>query len=323
MISSREKKTWTILQMLHWTTEYLDRKGIEHSRLNAERMLGRALGKTRLDLYLEYARPLAPNELATYKSLLRRRTNGLPLQYVLGETEFFSLPFSVRPPVLIPRPETEILVQAALDRLRGIEGPLAVADVGTGCGNIAVALASNLHTLTIYATDCSAEAIALAEENARRNGVSDSITFLCGDLMSPLESLSLSNGLHAILSNPPYVRTDEWDALPSEIRDYESRVALDGGADGLHFSRRLTKCAERYLAPKGFLAVEVGDGQSEVVQEILRSKAGLRKIEVIEDLNGIARVIVAARNELCDIAMPGHSHYDSDQQISSEHRSRT
>lgn len=282
-----------MLQILNWTAAYLERKGIEHGRLNAERMLGHALGKSRLELYLEHDRPLAPDELATYKSLLRKRSNGLPLQYVLGETEFFSLPFSMRPPVLIPRPETEILVQAALDRLRGMEGPLTVADVGTGCGNIAVALASNLHTLTIYATDCSSEAVALAEENARRNRVSDFITFLRGDLLSPLESLSLSNGLHAILSNPPYVRTDEWDALPSESRDHESRTALDGGPDGLRFYRKLTACIDRYLAPEGFLAVEVGDGQSEAVQKILRSKSDLRKMEVIEDLNGIARVIVA------------------------------
>ena len=290
-----KKKTWTILQMLHWTAEYLDKKGIEHGRLNAERMLGHALGKRRLELYLEYDRPLAPNELSAYKTLLRERTNGLPLQYVLGETEFFSLPFSVRPPVLIPRPETEILVQTALDRLRRMEGPLAVADVGAGSGNIAVALASNFDTLTIYATDCSAEAIALAKENARRNRVSDSITFLCGDLTSPLEPLSLSNGLHAILSNPPYVRTDEWNVLPPEIRDHESRTALDGGPDGLHFYRRLAACIVRYLTPKGFLAVEVGDGQSEAVQEILRSESSLSEIEVIEDLNGIARVIIAAK----------------------------
>ena len=290
-----ENKPWTILRILNWTAEYLDQKGIESGRLNAERMLGHALGKNRLELYLEYDCPLAPGDLIAYKSLLRKRTSGLPLQYVLGETEFFSLPFSVRPPVLIPRPETEILVQAALDRLRGMEGPLWAADIGTGSGSIAVALAAHLDAVTIYAVDCSEEAIALAGENARRNGVSDRITFLRGDLLSPLECLNLPNGFHAILSNPPYIRTDEWEALPEEIRDHESRAALDGGQDGLHFYRRLAAGVDRYLTPNGFLSVEVGDGQAEAVQEILRSQGGLSEIEVIEDLNGIARVIVASR----------------------------
>ncbi len=280
---------------MNWTAEYLDQKGIESGRLNAERMLGHALGKRRLDLYLEYDCPLAPSDLTAYKSLLRKRTSGLPLQYVLGETEFFSLPFSVRPPVLIPRPETEMLVQAALDRLRGMEGPLWVADIGTGSGSISVALTAHLDAVTMVATDCSEEAIALAGENARRNGVSDRITFLRGDLLSPLESLSFVNGLNAILSNPPYVRTDEWDALPPEIRDHESRMALDGGPDGLLFYRRLAESVGQYLAPNGFLSVEVGDGQAEAVQEILRGEGGLSKIEIIEDLNGIARVVVASR----------------------------
>ena len=290
-----ENEPWTVLRILNWTSEYLDQKGIESGRLNAERMLGHALGKNRLELYLEYDCPLAPGDLIAYKSLLRKRTSGLPLQYVLGETEFFSLPFSVRPPVLIPRPETEMLVQAALDRLCGMEGPLVAADIGTGSGCISVALTAHLDAVTMVATDCSEEAIALAGENARRNGVSDRITFLLGDLLSPLESLSLPNGLQAILSNPPYVRTDEWEALPSEIRDHESRAALDGGPDGLLFYRRLAESVDRYLTPNGFLSVEVGDGQAEAVEEILRGGGGLSEIEVIEDLNGIARVIVAGR----------------------------
>ncbi|MFH1008169.1 MAG: peptide chain release factor N(5)-glutamine methyltransferase [Candidatus Latescibacterota bacterium] len=290
-----EDNTWTVLRILNWTTDYLDKKGIEHGRLNAERMLGHALGMSRLDLYLKFDRPLCPNERSVFKSLLSKRTNGLPLQYVLGETEFFSLPFSLRPPVLIPRPETEILVQTALDRLRCREGALTVADIGTGSGNIAIALTVHLESLMAIATDCSAEAIALAGENALRNGVSDRITFLRGDLLNPLSALNLPHGLDAILSNPPYVRTAQCDTLPPEIRDHESRTALDGGPDGLHFYRRLAEGAGRYLAPDGFLLVEVGDGQAGTVQDLFREEGPFRTSETIEDLNGIERVIAATR----------------------------
>lgn len=291
----RETKDWTVLELINWTAGYLSEKGIDQPRLTAERMLGHVLGCRRLDLYLQFDRPLVPPDLEVYKQLLKRRVQGCPLQYILGETEFFSLPFKVRPPVLIPRSETEILVEKVLDRLRTVGEPPVVADIGTGSGNIAVSLAHAMETAQVYATDICPDALRLSVENAQCNGVAERIIFLEGDLMEPLEEAGLYDTFHAIVCNPPYIRRNALSALPVEIRNYESPLALDGGPDGLQFYQRLSMEAGPFLHSEGWMAVEVGDGQVEAVQKILHRHPEWGIIEVEQDLNGIERVIIAEK----------------------------
>lgn len=291
----KKKKDWTVLELINWTAGYLSEKDVDSPRLTAERMLGHVLECRRLDLYLQFDRPLDPSDLEAYKRLLKQRAQGCPLQYVLGETEFFSLPFKVRPPVLIPRPETETLVEKVLNRLQAVEGTPVVADIGTGSGNIAVSLAHALDTMQVYATDICPDALCLAMENARHHGVAERIVFLEGDLMEPLEEAGAYDTFHAIVCNPPYIRRNALSALPIEIREYESPLALDGGPDGLQFYQRLAMEAGLFLRSEGWLAVEVGDGQAEAVQKILHRHPEWGIIQVEQDLNGIERVIVAEK----------------------------
>lgn len=285
--------TWTVLKLLRWTTGYLEKRGVISPRLEAERLLGKALGLNRIQLYLNHDRPLYSEELARFKPLLLKRAKGFPLQYVLGETEFFALPFWVHPPVFIPRPETEALVEAVLERVKGND--LLIADICTGVGNIAIALARNLHRAEVFAVDISRKSISLARRNARRNGVSGKIRFFLGDLLDPLWGMGLSGKLDAIVSNPPYIPTEELESLPQEVR-HEDPLALDGGEDGTVFHRRLAKESGHFLKPGGLLAMEVGAGQAEKVAGILR-RYGWKGIEVLQDLSGIGRVVIGRRDE--------------------------
>lgn len=284
-----------MLELINWTADYLSEKGVYSPRLTAERILAHVLECRRLDLYLQFDRPLSPSDLNAFKWLLKRRVQGYPLQYVLGETEFFSLPFKVRPPVLIPRPETEILVEAVLDRFQRIEEPPVVADIGTGSGNIAVSLAHAMDTVQVYATDICPDVLQLAAENAERNGVAERIVFLEGDLMDPLEEAGAYELFHVLVCNPPYIRRSALSALPTEIREYESPLALDGGPDGLQFYQRLAMEAGPFLRSDGCMALEVGDGQAEAVQKILHRHPEWGVARVKQDLNGIERVIVVDR----------------------------
>jgi release factor glutamine methyltransferase len=284
---------YTVGEVLNRTAKYLKEKGFENSRLNAEVMLGHILDRARIGLYLEYDRPLSDAQLGGYRALLKRRLSGCPLQYVTGNTEFYSLGFEVSSAVLIPRPETEILVEAVVKRLARLPGPLEAADIGTGCGAIAVTLAVHLPQARLWATDRSPEALAVARANAERHGVSDRIQFARGDLFAPLGGREHS--LAAVISNPPYVPTPQLRQLPIEIRDHEPVMALDGGHDGLDVVRRLISQAAGFLSPGGLLALEVGAGQAVTVGAFLEQQARLRPDGVIQDYAGHDRVILARR----------------------------
>ena len=284
---------YTIGEILNRTATYLQEKGLENARLNAETLLSTVLHTSRIDLYMRFDRPLGGRELSAVRDLIKRRLSGHPLQYLTGQTEFYSLTLRVSPAALIPRPETEILVSALLQRLNRESGDLAVADVGTGCGNIAIALAVHLDRARLWATDRSPEALALARENARTHGVEDRIGFLQGDLLTPLEDRRVR--LAAVISNPPYVSTDELKKLPVEIRDHEPREALDGGPDGLEVIRRLIPVAADALVPGGWLALEIGAGQAGRVEESISRSGRYRAAETIPDYNGIPRVVLARK----------------------------
>lgn len=274
---------WTVLKLLQWTADYFRDKGIESPRLDAELLLSATLEMDRVALYVNFERPLDADELFRYREKVRRRAGREPLQYIVGETEFWSLPFFVNPAVLIPRADTEVLVEEALKR---IDGCSSVLDVGTGSGAIAVALAHEKPELKVTALDCSAVALEVARDNAGRNEVSERVVFLTGDLNS------LPSGPYdMIVSNPPYVPSRDWEKLMPEVRDHEPRLALDGGDDGLEAYRRIAVQAVQILSPGGWLLVEVGIGQAPVVNALFKA-AGLTAVEQRDDYAGISRVVM-------------------------------
>jgi release factor glutamine methyltransferase len=226
-----------------------------------------------------------------YQALLGRRRAREPLAYLTRTKEFWSLPFTVSPAVLIPRPETETLVEAALARLSELQAPV-IADIGTGCGAIAVAVAKALPHSRLYATEISSRALDVARQNAARHGVLERITFLHGDLVAPLLCLGLARHCDLMVSNPPYVATGELAGLLPEVR-HEPLEALDGGPDGLDICRRLIDGAPALLRPGGWLALEMAPGQGPSLGRILQEQDVFGDIEMIPDLSGRARVIVA------------------------------
>lgn len=279
---------WTVLKILQWTADYFAGKEIASARLEAELLLAATLDMDRVGLYVNFERPLDSSELAAFREQVQRRAKGEPVQYILGETEFWSLPFTVSPAVLIPRADTEVLVEEALSR---IEGPVHLLDVGTGSGAIAVAMAHEKPEIQVTALDCSEEALHVARGNAERNGVAERVSCLAGDLAE------LPPGPFAmVVSNPPYIPTADCEQLMTEVRDHEPRLALNGGEDGLNAYRQLTSQSGEILLPGGWLLVEVGIGQAEDVVALFEA-AGLAEIKSRDDYAGIPRV-VAGRKKL-------------------------
>ncbi|WP_371372278.1 peptide chain release factor N(5)-glutamine methyltransferase [Sporomusa aerivorans] len=277
---------WTIGSILNWTRQYFGSKGIENPRLDAEVLLSHILGKDRLYLYTNFDQPLAPAELDSYRDAVKRRALRAPVAYITGYREFMGLEFAVNPAVLIPRPDTEILVEAALGKLAATACPV-IADLGTGSGAIAVSVLAKLPEATGIAVDVSPSALAVARENAARLGVAERLAFYQGDMLGPLADKKFD----AILSNPPYIPDGDIAGLSDEVRQ-EPRLALAGGADGLIFYRRLVAQGANYLKPGGFMAVEVGINQAAQVADLAGPECKLKAERVIKDYAGIERVVV-------------------------------
>jgi release factor glutamine methyltransferase len=280
---------WTVLKLIRWSAGYLGEKGVERPRLDAEHLLAHALETSRLQLYLHYDRPLAPEELAAFKPLLLRRARREPLQYVLGRTGFRELELATDPRALIPRPETEVLVEVVLEGVRGRTG-LRALDVGTGSGCIALSLALEGPFTRVVGVDASADALALARENAARTGIE--VALRHGSLYDPLEA---GEHFDVIASNPPYVARGEAGDLAPEIRDFEPGAALFAGPDGLDVLRPLVAGAPRHLAPEGVLALEVGASQTEAVAALVRATGAFDDVTVHRDLTGRPRIVAARR----------------------------
>ena len=290
-------KTWCVQELLKVTTAYLKEKHVEAPRLNAEVLLAHQLDLDRVTLYLNFDQPLTEEELSGYRSLVKRRAAREPLQYITGVQEFWSLQMTVGPDVLIPRPETEILVEQALslatETAAEKEDPLAIAELGTGCGAIAIVLARELTQVLIRATDVSQAALAVARHNARTHGVSDRIVFMKGDLWEPLKAGPW--GFDLVVSNPPYVAASEMGDLPPEVREHEPRRALDGGHEGMHFLERIINGAPGFLNPGGWLVLEMAPHQMDRALELMdRSKAYDHKTR-LKDYSGRYRVIQARK----------------------------
>ncbi|MFQ5847074.1 MAG: peptide chain release factor N(5)-glutamine methyltransferase [Candidatus Methylomirabilales bacterium] len=278
-------------EVLAWATALLTSAGVESPRLDAECLLASLLGCDRLHLYAVGDGPLPSRVLDGYRTLIARRHRREPLAYLTGTKEFWSLPLQVTPAVLIPRPETEVLVETALTRLTGRQAPVA-ADIGCGSGAIAVAIAKTYPCARIYATEMSRRALAIARENAGAHKLLGVITFLQGDLLEPLFARGLAGRCDVIVSNPPYVTRGELAALPPEVH-YEPVEALDGGVDGLDLHRRIIRGTSALLRPGGWLALEMAPGQGGSLAGLLRDEGTFTDVASVPDLSGRQRVIVA------------------------------
>lgn len=286
-------KIWTIGRILKWTEQYFKDKGIESPRLDAEVLLAHVLEKQRIYLYVHFDEPLQPGELAAYREMIKKRVLRVPVAQILGEKEFMGLTFKVTADTLVPRPDTEILVQAAVDRLKAMAGEelLRFADIGTGSGAICLSVLHYLSDTVADTVDISPAARAVAEENAASLGLADRVTFHTGDLLQPLSGISFV----AILSNPPYIPEADIAKLAPEVRLKEPHTALSGGQDGLDFYRRLAEEAPAMLVPGGFTAFEVGIHQAGDVADLLKANPLIDRTEILPDYAGIDRVVVGWR----------------------------
>ena len=278
---AEKPEIWTVRRVLDWTRGYLAEKGIENARLETEWLLAAALGLDRVGIYVNFDKPLNQDELSAVRGLVARRAKREPLQYILGTQEFCGLDFQVTPAVLIPRHDTEVIVEAALQRAPAAR---TILDIGVGSGCIAVALAKMLPDAQIFGGDRSPEALALAQRNAERHSVR--VTLCEGSLFEPFAGQRFD----LIVSNPPYIPTADLEALQPEVREFEPRAALDGGADGLDFYRLITSAAREHLTSGGCLLFEVGIDQAEAVLGLL-SQAGFGDCFTAKDPNGIERVV--------------------------------
>jgi release factor glutamine methyltransferase len=274
------------LEVVRWTTNRFEKHGIDNPRLDTELLASRAFSLSRVELYTHFDRPLAEPELAGFRELVRRRLNGEPVAYLLGHKEFWSLDLKVDARVLVPRPDTETLVEVALTFLDECHAdrPLRLADMGTGSGAIALAIKKERPNVEVWATDFSPEAMGVARENATRLGLA--IQFVEGSLWEPLEP---GMRFDVLVSNPPYIPTEVIATLPPEVQ-HEPRMALDGGKDGLFLVRELIATASNRLVPEGALALEIGDGQADTTRELFAA-AGFDNIQSRADLAGLPRVV--------------------------------
>ena len=283
---------WTIMKILNWTKQYFEAKGVENPRLDAEVLLCAVLKCQRITLYVDFERPLSEEELATYREYVRRRGNFEPLAYILGERAFMRNTFKVNKATLVPRPETELLVES-LVRIAPLlkrEGDVKILDIGTGSGAIIVSLLDYLPNAKGVGVDISVDALIVAKENSEKIGVTGRIGFVRSDVFS---KLPLEKKFDIIVSNPPYIPAGDIAGLDKDVQQ-EPRGALDGGADGLDFYRRITAEAMDHMAEEGVLAFEIGISQAAAVQQLCLD-AGFVKTAVRKDYAGIERMVFAVK----------------------------
>jgi release factor glutamine methyltransferase len=291
------QKFWTIRELLKVTTDYLEKKEIESPRLSAEILLAHQLKLSRVKLYLNFDQPLHDKEIEGYRSLIKRRLKREPIQYITGVQEFWSLDFTVGPQVMVPRPETELLVEHALALCRGdrvAKGACErILDLGTGCGAIAVAIARELEGVAIWASDASQEALDTARRNAKRHGVEERIEFLLSDLWQSFPSQELTFDI--IVSNPPYIASEAIDSLAPEVRNYEPRQALDGGAEGMFYITNIIQEAPKHLNPGGWILLEMDPEQTAKALGLMEANASYGEKVRLKDYSHDHRVVMAQK----------------------------
>lgn len=277
----------TVLEALNLSTVYLNKKGIESARLNAELMLAHILNCKRLQLYLMFDRPLDENELSVYREFLARRAKREPLQYILGEVEFYNIKLKVNPDVLIPRPETELLVEKIIQDFSN-KSDFKFLDIGIGSGNISIALLINLPNSAGIGIDVSDTALTLANFNAESNSVKDRLELIHFDILK--DDIRLLGKFDAVISNPPYVSSEDFETLEPELKVYEPQIALTDFYNGLTFYRKIISIADNLLKENGKVYFEIGKGQSNEIKTFMENKQ-INNINIIKDYQGIDRII--------------------------------
>ena len=284
-------KLWTVLSLLQWATSYFKSYAIEESRASAEILLAHTLEIQRIDLYLQYDRPLSNAELQTFKQLIRRRLAHEPVAYITGNKEFWSNTLRVTPDVLIPRPETECIVETASTILSDVElgTHQRVLELGTGSGAIVIALAAQMAQTWFWATDFSENAIRVAQGNAIANQLDERIWFLVGNWFAPILP---GQTFGMIISNPPYIPKDIIETLQPEVCRYEPKHALNGGTDGLKWIKHIIQQAPGHLTPKGYLLLEIGHNQKQDVLNFVQTQSSFTDIAFKKDYSRFDRVVV-------------------------------
>ncbi len=294
---------WTIQKLLNWVTQYLADKDIDSPRLSAELLLSDVLGLKRIELYTQYDRTVAEKELDKLHDLVKRACQNEPIAYLVGKTEFYSMELLVSPACLIPRPETELLVQRAVEFLRIRNDKQLVCDLCTGCGCIATAIARNFPNARIIATDISDSALAVAALNIEKHQLQDKVTLLAGDLFEPLipqlDTGPVRDGqahkFDLIVSNPPYVSAAEYENLAQNVKDYEPRLALFAGVDGLDIYRRILERVDEFLNGNAALIMEIGYTQGPAIKEMLEKAGIFSDIKIEKDYSNNDRIVTAKR----------------------------
>jgi len=287
-------EVWTSLRLINWTKDHFASKGIDSPRLEAEVLLSAALGCERIDLYTRYAEAVPPDALAVFREMVKRRAAREPTQYVLGQTEFCGHVFKTDPRALIPRGETEIIIQVTTELVKDSPEVL-IADIGTGSGVLAVTAALVFPQARLVACDLSAEALSLAHENAVSHGVLERIAFRCGDFEEVLHEYA--GRVDVAMANPPYVSEHEFPSLAPELREHEPREALVAGDEGTEIERRLLGFAARLLKPGGRLVMEMGAGHAPCVRETTENAPALELVRTERDFAGIERVALIGRRQ--------------------------
>ena len=287
-------KIWRVVDLLDWTVEYFQQHGIPNPRLDAEVLLGHLLEKSRLQLYLDFEMPVFQEHLTPFRELIKKRIEHTPVSYLTNRKEFMSLDFYVDERVLIPRPETEQLVETVLTTKTG--DFQCLLELGTGSGVIATSLAVQQPGWEIVATDISEPALAVARKNAETHACAAQIKFLSGDLFEPIEAMNIDENTQFdwIVCNPPYIKKTERDTLRPDVRDYEPEIALFAGDDGLAVIRRLIVEAPKYLAPSGKLILEIGETQADNIRALFDAEAAYCTYELLKDYAEKERIVLAS-----------------------------
>ena len=284
---------WTVGRLLTWTTDYLKQRDADSPRLDAEVLLAHVYGCSRIELYSNYLEVASEEMRTRFRELIKKRAEGMPVAYIVGKREFYSLDFKVTPAVLIPRPETELVVVTMIDIINSRKLAAAqVCDMCTGSGCIAVTVATRVPTARLTAVDISPEALAVARENAATHGVADRVTFVESDLFAAIPPGQMFD---LISANPPYISTADCETLPSTVRDYEPQLALDAGEHGMDIAERLIPQAAEHLQPGGMLAMEISVRILDEVSDLMTRQSLFNQISLFDDLQHLPRVIVGVR----------------------------
>ena len=290
-------QNWTIQKLLNWTTEYLTSKGIDSPRLSAELLLSHVLGLKRIELYTQFEKIVTGQQLDRLHGLVKRASQKEPIPYLVGKTEFYSLELDITPDCMIPRPETELLAERAIEFLRTRSGKQFVCDLCTGSGCIAVAIARNYPDCQIIATDISDAALTVAARNIEKHRLKDRIKLLCGDLFDPIMPQLDADKFDLIVCNPPYVSAAEFEKLDKNVKDYEPKLALFAGDDGLDIYRRIIERVEQFLKPDAVLMLEIGYNQGPTVRELLEQVRIFAEITIEKDIHDSDRIAIAKKQK--------------------------